>query len=217
MATATKTILILGASYGGLSVAHYTLKHVITKIPSDVGIFQVILISPSSQVFCRPTCHLAMISEDTFPPEQLFVDIQDKFQNNASRKFQFIQGKAMNLDYKSRFAIVQSLDGATEKIGFHAVIVATGASTASPFLGLTQNEHLFRNPWDSFRKALPESRTIVIAGGGPAGIEAAGELGEYLNGRAGLLSSTAVQPKATITVVTSGEDILPRLRPSQKG
>lgn len=214
MATATKTILILGASYGGLSVAHYTLKHVVPKIPSDIGTFQVILVSSSSQVFCRPACPRAMISEDMFPHEKLFVDIQDKFRNYASSNFRFIQGKATNLDHKSCFAIVQSFDGTTERIGFHAVIVATGASTASPLLGLTQDEHLLRNSWDSFRKALPESRRIVIAGGGPAGIEAAGELGEYLNGRAGLFSSTPAQPKATITVVTSGEDILPRLRPS---
>ncbi|ELR10229.1 hypothetical protein VC83_08979 [Pseudogymnoascus destructans] len=53
--------------------------------------------------------------------------------------------------------------------------------------------------------------SIVIAGGGPAGIETAGELGEYLNGRAG---ANLANPKVSITVVTAGSELLPALRPS---
>jgi NADH dehydrogenase FAD-containing subunit len=55
---------------------------------------------------------------------------------------------------------------------------------------------------------------VIIAGGGPAGIETAGELGEYLNGRAGWFSSKLANPKVAITVVTAGTRILPVLRPA---
>ena len=55
---------------------------------------------------------------------------------------------------------------------------------------------------------------VIISGGGPAGIETAGELGQYLNGRAGWFSSKLASPKVIITVVTAGRNILPALRPS---
>jgi NADH dehydrogenase FAD-containing subunit len=61
---------------------------------------------------------------------------------------------------------------------------------------------------------LPTAKTIIIAGGGPAGVETAGELGEYLNGRAGWFSSKLENPKASITVVTAASKILPSLRPA---
>ena len=51
----------------------------------------------------------------------------------------------------------------------------------------------------------------MIAGGGPAGIETAGELGEFLNGSAGWFSSKLATPKVSITVLT-GSKILPALR-----
>jgi NADH dehydrogenase FAD-containing subunit len=55
-----------------------------------------------------------------------------------------------------------------------------------------------------FRKALSSAKSIVVAGGGPAGVETAGELGEYLNGQAGWFHSGMSKPKVQITVVTAG-------------
>lgn len=214
MPTSVKIILILGASYGGLSIAHYTLKHTIPKLSSNGIACQVVLISSSSQVFCRPACPRAMISENTFPLEKLFVDIKGQFKDHDEAKFQFIQGTATHLDHDSHRAIIQLPVGRMQTLDFLAVVIATGASTASPLLGLTQDERFLHNCWDSFRNALSAAKNIVITGGGPASIEAAGELGSFLNGRAGLFSSTPAQLKVTITVVTSGENILPCLRPS---
>ncbi|KAI4252691.1 MAG: hypothetical protein L6R42_007868, partial [Xanthoria sp. 1 TBL-2021] len=67
--------------------------------------------------------------------------------------------------------------------------------------------------WKGFRKALPTASHIIIAGIGPAGIETAGELGEYLNGRKGGWFGSS-SPKVSITVVTAGSKILPALRPT---
>ncbi|KAI4250032.1 MAG: hypothetical protein L6R42_008803, partial [Xanthoria sp. 1 TBL-2021] len=67
--------------------------------------------------------------------------------------------------------------------------------------------------WIEFRKALPTASHIIIAGGGPAGVETAGELGEYLNGRKGGWFGSS-SPKVSITVATAGSKILPALRPT---
>jgi NADH dehydrogenase FAD-containing subunit len=101
-----------------------------------------------------------------------------------------------------------------ETIDFYALVIATGASTPSPLLGLNRDDEFLRSNWTAFRNALPTAGSIVIAGGGPAGIETAGELGEFLNGRPRWFSSKSAKPKVPITVVSAGSKILPVLRPA---
>ncbi|KAJ5203783.1 uncharacterized protein N7498_004662 [Penicillium cinerascens] len=109
---------------------------------------------------------------------------------------------AIKLDHANEAVITRSVVDQSEKtIKYHALIIATGSSTPSPLLGLNSNAD-----------TLPKS--IIVAGGGPAGIETPGELGEHLNGTLGWLSRRLDNGKVQITVVTSASKILPVLRPS---
>jgi NADH dehydrogenase FAD-containing subunit len=209
----TKNIVILGGSYGGISTAHYLLKHVVPTLPEKDS-YQVVVVSTASQVFCRPACPRAMISDEMFAQDKLFVNIPKLFEQYPKDNFRFVQGTATELDHANRSVSISSADGSTEKLYFYALVIATGASTPSPLLGLNHDEGFLRTSWAAFRKALPNAKSIVIAGGGPAGIETAGELGEYLNGKAGMFTSKLSDPKVAITVVTAGSEILPGLRPS---
>ncbi|KAH8896700.1 FAD/NAD(P)-binding domain-containing protein [Thozetella sp. PMI_491] len=210
---APKRIVILGGSYGGLSIAHNLLKHTLPKLPVEDG-YQVIIVSPSSQVICRPAAPRALISDDLFPQEKLFVDIATVFAPYSKQSFQYLQGAATGLDHKQRTVQVAKKDGSTESIDYYALVIATGASTPSPLHSLNRDETYLKQSWADFRKQLKSAHHIVIAGGGPSGIETAGELGEYLNGRAGWFSSKLEAPKVPITVLTAGSRILPILRPS---
>ncbi|KAF3808318.1 Apoptosis-inducing factor 2 [Colletotrichum gloeosporioides] len=209
-----KNIVILGGSYGGVSTAHYLLRHAIPHLPVEEG-YQVVLVSSSSHVMCRPACPRALISDDMFPQDKLFVDITTAFEQYPADRFHFICGTATALDHVNRTVSVSLARGKViEILDFDGLVIATGASTSSPLLGLNSSHEGLRQSWEDFRKALPQAKTIVIAGGGPAGVETAGELGEYLNGRAGLFNSTSEKPKVAITLVTAGSKILPALRPS---
>ncbi|KAI8206968.1 hypothetical protein K4K52_002691 [Colletotrichum sp. SAR 10_76] len=209
-----KNIVTLGGSYGGVSTAHYLLRHIIPDLAAEQG-YQVVLVSSSSHVMCRPACPRALISDDMFPQEKLFVDIATVFQQYPADRFHFVCGNATALDHINRTISVSVAGGkVVEKLDFDALVIATGASTPSPLLGLNGSYEGLRQSWNDFRKALPQAKSIVIAGGGPAGVETAGELGEYLNGRAGFFSSTLDKPKVAITLVTGGSKILPALRPS---
>ena len=207
-----KNILILGGSYGGVSVAHYLLKHAIPAL-SDPSSYQVTLVSTASQVFCRPACPRAMISEDMFPQDKLFVNISQCFSEYPSQNFRFIHGTATKLDHEERLVTINQ-GGRTDSLDYHALIIATGASTPSPLLSFNRDENSLKESWHAFRNALPKARNIVIAGGGPAGVETAGELGEYLNGIAGWFSSKLADPKVPITVLSGDTKILPALRQS---
>ncbi|KAB8223513.1 hypothetical protein BDV33DRAFT_167105 [Aspergillus novoparasiticus] len=218
MATAERRkIVVLGGSYAGVSAAHYLLKHVVPKLPDPEG-YQVILISTSSHTLCRPACPRALISDEFFDQEKLFVSISkvfEQYQDDRTRNFRFIHGTVTQLDHTSRNVTVSfTANDTIDTIDFHTLVIATGSSTPSPLLGLNRDIGDLRENWTAFRKALPTAKSIIISGGGPAGVETAGELGEYLNGRAWWFRSKLANPRVPITVVTSGPQILPLLRPS---
>jgi NADH dehydrogenase FAD-containing subunit len=155
-----------------------------------------------------------MISDDLLPQNKLFVSITEIFKQYPSENFLFEHGTAINLDHTARTVSIRSVVDQSEKVlNYHGLIIATGASTPSPLLGLNSDADTLRATWASFRQELPRAKSIIIAGGGPAGIETAGELGEHLNGKPGWLSGKLENPKVQITVVTSGSRILPALRP----
>lgn len=208
-----RSVVILGGSYAGMSTAHYLLRHAIPQL-SNKKSYKVVIVSASSQAMCRPACPRALISDDMFPKDKLFVSVREQFEKYPKGSFRFVHGTAAKLDHVNRTVSVELKGGQTEQISFHALVVATGASTPSPLHGLNRDAEVLRASWKTFQEALPTAKSIVIAGGGPAGVESAGELGEFLNGRAGWFSSKLESPKISITVVTAGSGILPVLRPS---
>ena len=149
-----------------------------------------------------------------FPQEKLFVNIPNLFVQYPPGNFRFIHGTATELDHTKRRVSINLATGDTENVHFYALVIASGASTPSHLLGLNRDRDFLRANWAAFREALPTARSIIISGGGPAGIETAGELGEFLNGRASWFGSKLANPKVTITVVTAGSKILPALRPT---
>ena len=208
-----KDIVVLGGSYGGLSTSHYLLKHVIPEL-GEKSVYRVTIVSSAPQAMCRPACPRALLSDAMFPQDKLFVDIAKSFEQYPAGSIRFLQGTATTLDHHGRSVLITLANGSTETISFWSLVVATGASTPSPLLGLNRDMEHLQAEWKAFRAALPTARSIVIAGGGPAGVETAGELGHFLNGRSGWFSAPPKNPKVSITIVTSGSKILPLLRPA---
>lgn len=169
-----KKIVILGGSYGGVSTAHYLLKHAIPQLPKDA--YEIVLITKSSQAMCRPACPRAMISDEMFDQAKLFVSIVKQFEQYSKDNFTFVHGSATQLDHEGRKVSVKLATGEVESIEYYALVIATGASTSSPLLGLNGDASELQAEWAAFRKVLPTAKSIIISGGGPAGIEVAGEV-----------------------------------------
>lgn len=201
-------IVILGASYAGISTAHYLLKHGIPNLanPSD---YCITMVSPSDEVLCRPACPRAMISETAFDQRKLFVKVKDCFKGYPDGFWDFLMGEVTRVDTATRLVHVRDGEGPAT-IGYHALVIATGASTPSPLLGLNGNAEDLREKWAELRRALPDAKNIVIAGGGPAGVETAAELTEHINSR----HQEEGCPKPQIHIITSSPQLLPHLRHS---
>ena len=178
-----KTVLILGASFAGISAAHYTLKHILPSLPNNGSTYTVTLVSPNNTFFPRPVSPRALVSDSLLPTAKCFLDFQTSLAKYGPNKFRFVQGVAKSLDYVARSVTVAKTDNSEEAIEYYALVIATGGRTASPLLGIHKDDALVKEAWARFQAAVGEAKDIVIGGGGPAGIETAGELGEFLNGR----------------------------------
>jgi NADH dehydrogenase FAD-containing subunit len=144
--------------------------------------------------------------------DKVFLDIEPGYrQYGASATL--IQGKAVNWDEKAQTVSIEKSDGTVESLSYWALILATGTRASSPLFSLQGTAHTdVLNAQDALHKRIESAREIIIAGGGPSGVETAGELGEYLNGAAGWFSSRPSNPKAKITLITGSSKLLPRLR-----
>ncbi|EED21139.1 disulfide oxidoreductase, putative [Talaromyces stipitatus ATCC 10500] len=201
----TKTILILGGSYAGISTAHYILKHVIPTLPNKDD-YRVAFVSSSSHFFCRPTSPRALVSETAFPKEKsLFVPLTEAFDQYTSPSITLYHATVIKLDHLARIVTIIPANEGTADINlkYHALIIATGVTAESPLMGLRGDHRNTIEAWTLFRKKLSSAKSIVITGGGPTGVETAGELGQYLNGTAG------GKPNVSITLVTRSRRLLP--------
>ena len=210
-----KNIVVLGGSYAGVSSVHYLLKHVVPQLP-DSSSYQVVLVTPSTEVVCRPATVRGLISDNLLRQDQLWTNIKNTLETLYSKDaFRFVHGKATALDTEARAVAVQLVGDSnnSERIEYHSLIIATGASTPSPLFSLNEDGAALKKTWAEFRKALPDAKHIVLTGGGATAVETAAELGEHLNGRPGWFGSK-VAPIVKITLITSAPKILPGLRDS---
>jgi NADH dehydrogenase FAD-containing subunit len=214
--TETRNIVFLGASYAGISATHYFLKHVYPNLPTSPTVkYKVVLINASPKWYIRHASPRTIASTELLPKEKILLDIEPGFAQYGD-KVQFMVGKATSWDPEKRVVFVVSSESGKEiPVSYHALVLATGSKSASPIWSSYGNGH------DEIEAALSEvnaqikrAKSIVVAGGGPAGVETAGEIAQHLNGTPGWFQKKPAHPKAQITLLTSSAKLLPNLRPA---
>ena len=210
----TETILILGGSFAGLGAAHYALKHTIPQLPKKDGTkYTVTLVNPSKDFWWRIGGPREVVSKEMMPTSKTYYPIEPAFAY-AKDRFTFVQGTATHVDAAGQSVSVATASGEQKNIPYVALIIATGISTASPLFTQPSSAAEHQETHETFRKALKNAKTIVIGGAGPVGVETAGEIAEYLNGKPGFMASTVKNPKAKVTVICGEKKMLPILRES---
>ena len=210
----TETILILGGSYAGVSAAHYALKHTIPALPKKDGVtYNVTLVNPSKDLYWRFAAPRAIVSKQMMPYDQIFYPIEPAFAY-AFPKFKFIQGSATRVDAAGQSVSVTTVDGETQTVPYAALIIATGFTTPSPLFTQATDRAALEAMYDAFQQELKSAKTVVIGGGGPVGVETAGEVAEILNGRPGFLAAGPKSPKAEVKLICADKKLLPVLRDS---
>ncbi|GAB1206356.1 hypothetical protein APSETT445_005041 [Aspergillus pseudonomiae] len=192
------TVIIIGGSFAGLGVA----KSLLTELPS----VKVILINPSEKAFFCIAAPRIFADPDSFAPNQYLIDIKDTFQKYQSSRFEFVQGSATTIDPTSKTV---SVSDTNVTLHYDILVIASGSTTASA-IGKDSAVVLFKsaNTDDiqslirSGQEEIASAKTFLIIGGGPVGVEFAGELAEAVQGRAG----------AKVTLVTQSDRLLSPLK-----
>jgi NADH dehydrogenase FAD-containing subunit len=208
----TETIVILGGSYAGIGAAHYCFKHVIPQLPKKDGVtYNLTLVNPSKDLYWRFAAPRACASREMMPPKKIFYPIEPAF-TYAFPKFKFVQGTATHVDSAGQTVSVTTVDGEQQSIPYAALVIATGFTTPSPLFTQGTDAAALEKVYDVFQASLKTAKTVVIGGGGPVGVETAGEVAEILNGKPGFMQSAPKNPKAKVTLVCGDKKLLPVLR-----
>lgn len=175
--TTTHTIVILGAGFSGVPLAHHLLKHT----PASVGI-RVVLVSPNDEMLWVYATVRAILPEK-FDHEKIFLPLGPAFAKYNASKFEHVVGTAQSLEPEANRVVVLSTNADKQQqqrtIDYDTLVIATGSSFKDdmPFKNLTDTAAT-KKEIDNLREKIAVARSIVVAGAGQTGVEVAGELGQ---------------------------------------
>ena len=118
-----RTIVILGAGWAGLPLAHKLLKH---TLPKTKGGLKVVLVSPNSHFYWNVAAVRGVIP-GAIPDEQLFLPITPGFAQYAAENFEFVLGRAERLDQEKNIVEATLNDGTHRSLSYDQLVIATGS------------------------------------------------------------------------------------------
>jgi NADH dehydrogenase FAD-containing subunit len=195
-------IVILGGNFAGVSTAHYLLRQVLPLLNStdgDKSEYKVTLVSPNDHTFFKVGAPRALASPEV-PLEKPFGSIPNAFSHYKTSEFTFIQGEAVQLHEATKTISVKSAgDTKNTSVRYDSLVIATGTTSASPLWTLHGDYKNTRSAFEDLHSRLPKAKTVLIAGGGAAGVETAGEIAYFYK-------------RTSITLISGGTRLLPRLK-----
>ncbi|KAI4233031.1 MAG: hypothetical protein LQ352_008287 [Teloschistes flavicans] len=204
---AVQSIVVIGASYAGLATAHYFLKHTIPSLEKTNNTkYKLTLISATTHFFHKVGAPRALASSDLLPISKIFIAIEDGFKTYDPEHFQLVIGEAKSIDEANKtISVSPTYDSPTtntpKSIPYSTLILATGASSESPLWSIPGSHEKTIAALKATQSALSTAKTVLIAGGGPAGVETAGEIASLF-------------PNINTTLLSGNDRLLTRLRPA---
>jgi apoptosis-inducing factor 2 len=204
--SSTHNILIIGGSVAGISEAHYLLRHVLPALTNDLSIsYKVTLLSASTHFYWKVGAPRGLVNESLISISDALIPVVDGFTEYDRSLFEFVQGTAFRLNAPARRLQVKSVANELFEIGYDSLVIATGTTSNSPLFSLAGTHDITEKALKNMHARLAEARTILVAGGGPAGTETAGELGAEFGGRIGS------DEEKEITILSGNSRLLPGL------
>ncbi|KXJ88331.1 hypothetical protein Micbo1qcDRAFT_207583 [Microdochium bolleyi] len=188
----SQTVVILGAGFTGLPLAHKLLTYTApyTKL-------KIILVSPSSKFYWNLAATRGIIP-GAVPDDKLFIPIKDNLTRYPPENWEFVLGKATSLNPDTNTVDVLLNSGVQQTIPYDQLVIATGSRMNGGGLPLkligTSEETILA--LHALQERIATAKSIVVAGAGPTGVETAGELAAHFGS------------KKEITLVNANEHVL---------
>ncbi|KAL7628007.1 hypothetical protein AAE478_002203 [Parahypoxylon ruwenzoriense] len=168
----TKTVVVLGGAYAGLSVAHRLLKY--TK--PHVKDLKVILVSKNSHFFWNLASVRAIVP-GVLKEDQYTLPIEQGFAKYPAGSFEFIVGTAEGIDLTDKTVKI-STGGGERTLDYDHLVLATGTrgvDDAVPWKANGTYEEVSA-VMSRIQGKVKTAKHIVVAGAGATGCEVAAEL-----------------------------------------
>ncbi|KAA8900005.1 hypothetical protein FN846DRAFT_164643 [Sphaerosporella brunnea] len=198
----TPTIVLLGAAFSGIPLAHKLLR----SLPSE---YKLILVNPSTHIYWNFAAARILSKNDQFSTNNsdAFPPLIPGFSTYADTRFEFVQGKATALKPEENVVVVTENDddgnvGAVREVAYTHLIVATGSAAADGWPFKSVGSHLqTQRKIAEIHTLVEAAATIVLSGAGATGVETAGELATLYKGSG-----------KKIYLLSSGDRPLPMIR-----
>ncbi|KAL2855331.1 hypothetical protein BJY01DRAFT_257058 [Aspergillus pseudoustus] len=211
------SIVVIGGSHAGLGVSHRLLRRI--SPTSEATPIRLTLINPSNEYYFNIAAPRFLVKPGSLSSNQYLYPIAHSFQGYPDGSFNFVRGLVRRIDKNDKVVQVErlgkkeqkgqgeeditSVDEETISYSYDYLVIASGSTTPAT-LGLTGLKIPFkadgledtRSGIENASKELAAAKSVVIGGGGPLGVELAGELAE------------AAGPKKRINLVSRSEALL---------
>ena len=168
-------IVIIGASFGGLPTAHGLLRDVLPALPKPKDKrYKVLLITPSEHFYWMIGAPRAVAAPQNLPLEKLLLPIPDEFKNYSKESFEFIHARAISIDPSTNVVDTST----NQKVRYDSLVIASGLNYTSSAWTISNGLDSLQQDLGQLHRDLKAAKTILISGGGPVGVETAGELVE---------------------------------------
>ncbi|CCE81326.1 Piso0_001224 [Millerozyma farinosa CBS 7064] len=165
-----KEIVIVGGSYAGVLAAKTIFKKV------DEKNIHVTLISPNAYIYFNVAAPRLVIRPSE--TERTLFSIKDILNGYSNSSTSFIQGEVISTKLEEKKLIVKT--GQKNKwidIKYQYLIIASGTNLGNDVIQNKFEGKELVSLIHRFNKEIHKAKSIIILGGGPTGVEIAGELG----------------------------------------
>ncbi|KIV85127.1 hypothetical protein PV11_00862 [Exophiala sideris] len=194
-------IVIIGASFGGISVAQGLLKTTIPQLTQTGKQYKVIQIAPNDEFFWKIAAPRVIANPNAMPLNKALLPITPHFKDYKPEQYEFIKAYVTSIDPSSKTVHTST----SAAVHYDSLVIASGTTFESAIWTVTDGSEALRAALKEIHEKLPTAQTILVAGGGPAGVETAGELGETYG------------KKKDITFLSGSTSLLPRIQNKKVG
>ena len=169
-------IVVLGASFAGLGITHKLMQKIIPTLPHSKS-FRITLVTESTHFLYTVGTPRTMMGGPKFPLSTTLIPIEHGLKQYSSPALTIIYGTATYLEPSNRAVTITRRDtAAPELISYDTLVITTGAISKSALWSLKDGHQQTADALIDLQARLPSAKSVLLVGGGPVGVESAGEI-----------------------------------------
>jgi apoptosis-inducing factor 2 len=189
-------VVIIGASFAGIPAAHGLLKDVFPALSaSSKQKYKVVLIAPSDHFYFKVGVPRAIVKPAELPLEKVLLPIAEGFKQYSKDQYEFVHAYVTSINPESK-TVSTSIN---QNVNYDSLLIASGTTFPTAVWSTSNGLDALRAELTELHQKLPAASSVLVAGGGAAGTETAGELGDAFGG------------KKDLTLLSGSTQLLPRL------